>query len=91
MLPSNQNITIGNNALKVVHKFCYLGEIILQNVKIDDEVMALIKPTPKGYNIDPATWEAEAVNRSRWHKVHHNNTAHFDGNATAQLITRLEA
>lgn len=63
----------------------------MQNADIDDEVMALLKATPKGCNIDPATWEAEAVNRSRWYKVHLNNTAHFDGNATAQLVTRPEA
>ena len=40
--PQKPAIKIGHDNLKVVDKFCYLGGLLSQNVRIDDEVTACI-------------------------------------------------
>ena len=40
--PKDPVIKIGNDQLKVVHKFCYLGGFLSQNALIDDEITSRI-------------------------------------------------
>ena len=40
--PCSQSINVGGKELKFVENFCYLGGIIAQNGRIDDEITARI-------------------------------------------------
>ena len=41
-LPQDPAIKIGNDQLRAVQKFCYLGGFLSQNAHIDDEITAHI-------------------------------------------------
>ena len=47
----NPIITIGNEALKLVQKFCYLGGTISQNSKFYDELMARISKASASFRL----------------------------------------
>ena len=70
--PRNPLIMIGDEQLKAVDKFCYLGGVLSQNARIDDEVTARIGKASAAYGrLQHRLWSDHGVRLSTKIAVYH--------------------
>ena len=60
--PSTPKITVADEPLKSVDRFCYLGGILAQNAKIDDEITARISKASASYGrLQQRLWSERGI------------------------------
>lgn len=63
--PYNPTITVADEPLKSVDKFCYLGGILSQNAKIDDEITSRISKASSSYGrLQQRLWSERGIKLS---------------------------